>query len=149
MREMPTAAKLVAAICFLGVGAVAAWFLWGHLPDGYRPRYFIPVCAGLGAVVGWRVMGRMVGYSLGNAALNGLATSIALVFWALLLFALREMLMRATHKRYGGLTDALTNIIVILYDEVALLLAPDVVLALVVGGMLGGVVTELASRRWP
>ncbi len=149
MREMPTAAKLVGAICFAAVGALAAAALAPTLPDQFRAQWFVPVNAAIGALVGWRVMGRSVGDGIRRAMISGLGSATWLLFWALVVFSLREMLIRSLDRRYGNPTDALTNVVVILEEFFRMAMVPEVVIILVVGGLIGGLMCELADRRWP
>ncbi len=146
---MPTAAKLVGAICFALVGALAAAALAPVLPDQFRAQWFVPANAAIGALVGWRVMGRAVGEGMRRALFAGLGTSAWLLFWALVIFSLREMLMRSLDRRYGNPTDALTNVIAIFEQFFRMAMIPEVVVILLAGGLIGGLLSELADRRWP
>ena len=78
----------------------------------------------------------------------GLTTVVAIVFWCLLVFAGEEMLDRSMNLRYDGPMKALGEGAKLMLEYGALLLQPDVVIWLVIGGLFGGWVTELTARNW-
>jgi len=90
-----------------------------------------------------------VGEGMRRALFAGLGTSAWLLFWALVIFSLREMLMRSLDRRYGNPTDALTNVIAIFEQFFRMAMIPEVVVILLAGGLIGGLLSELADRRWP
>lgn len=148
MRAMPTAAKLVAALAFAAVAYVVAGLYEPALDIGQRGRYFLPASGVLGLFVGWFIMGRNVGASYAGAASRGIATSVWLVFWAAFWFSGYEMILRALDKRYREVTQALGSMLEIGYYYVKLAISLEVVGALVIGGMIGGMLSEFAHRRW-
>jgi len=148
MREMPTGAKLVGAVCFAALGFLTALLFLPHIPDGQRGQWFAPSSAGLGAVVGWMVMGRLVGGDYKAAARAGLGTAGWLFFWGLLVFSLRVMLIRSYGQWYKNPMDALTSLYGIGADYGLMAMRIEVLGPLIVGGMCAGVITEFASRRW-
>ncbi|MCC6008846.1 MAG: TrgA family protein [Rhodobacteraceae bacterium] len=145
---MPTAAKLVAAICLAVLGFAGASLFYTFLPEGTRATYFAPVSAGLGAVTGWRVLGGGVGRGLGPATGTGLRAAITLFVLALVVFSIREMLIRATRRHFGGLVDALTGTFDSIRDYALLSLDPRFWALMLLGGALAGLLAELANRRW-
>jgi hypothetical protein len=145
---MPTAAKLVAAICFAAIGWLAAN---AHIPAlGENAAYglFREITAVIGALVGWLVMGGLVGQNYGEAAGSGLRTSVTLVFFALLVFSTYGMLQNASKMVYDGPMDAVLAIFQLMMENGREMLTVGVLTLLIGGGMLGGVVTEWSSRRW-
>lgn len=145
---MPTAAKLMAGICFAILGFVAAAAYAPGLPDGFRIGDFLPLTAVLGFFVGWFVMGPAVGVDLVGAAGRGLSTMVWFLFWALIAYSLHEMILRALDKRYRHPMDALTGAIEIGYFFFKIALTIEVMGILIIGGMISGVVAEMANRRW-
>lgn len=145
---MPTAARLLAAIGFLLIGYFGAEVVKPHMPEGTQFGAFSFVCAGIGLLTGWIVMGGLVGEGMVRAAGYGVRVSVTLVFWALLLFAIYEMLRRATKMRYDGPMEALTAVFGIGLEYGRYLLAPDVLAVLLGGGVLVGMLSEWAARRW-
>ncbi len=145
---MPTAAKLVAAVFFAIVGWLAAN---AHIPAlGENAAYgaFREISAGIGLLVGWRVMGNLVGQGYGEAAGSGLRTSATLVFFALLGFSTYHMILQSTKMVYDGPMDAVLGIFQYMMENGRAMLTKGVLGVLVLGGVLGGMATEWASRKW-
>ncbi|NOX41344.1 MAG: TrgA family protein [Alphaproteobacteria bacterium] len=148
MRAMPTGAKLVAGISVALVAFGAATLFLPALNSPSPPRWFASANAALGFVVGWRILGRMVGGSYRAAMSAGTGTSVWLFSWALLMFSLREMILRSLDKRYRTPTEALGNVVEIALYYAKLALSVEVVSALLLGGMIAGLLAEFANRRW-
>ncbi len=144
---MPTLAKLVAAVAFCAVAWVAAWFYRAGMPPGAQAGWLAPVAAAIGAVIGWFVMGRLVGEGYRAALGSGLRTSVTLVVWCLLVFDTALMLRKAVRMRYDGPMEAVTDIFRLSLDSAQLLLLPGVLATLLLGGLAGGVAAEAARRR--
>lgn len=146
--QMPTAAKLVAALAFAGVGYATAQVFLPEVPKGMHAPWIREMSALLGLVVGWIVMGRSVGAGMYLAAMRGIYTSLLLLFWALVEFSGREMVLRALDKRYDRVMEAVTGTLDIAYWFFQLSLFPAFWLTLLGGGLLAGMVTEFANRHW-
>lgn len=146
---MPTAAKLVAAIAFALLGFLGAELIKPLMPEGTQYGFFAEVCAGIGALCGWRVMGTLIGRTYRAAVESGLRTMLNLVFWSVLLLAIYDMVLQSMKMRYDGPVEAIQAIFSISLDYLRIMVDPGVIATLILGGILGGVVTEWASRRWP
>ena len=145
---MPTAAKLVAALAVALVGALAALAFTPHLPGETVPSLFVPICAGLGALTGWRVVGPLAGRGWQFAAATGLRGVFVLLLLALALFSVREMLLRAMDLRYRGVMDALLGVFDIAWHHMLDMADPLFAGTVVLGGLLAGFLAEWAARRW-
>lgn len=145
---MPTAARLVAAIIFAGVAFLAANVYVPLLPAGTQTGWFAAVSAGFGAVVGWMVMGALAGRGTTAAMGYGVRTSVTIVFWVGLFLSIREMILRSMNLRYDGPMEAVIGTFDIAIDYGRLMVDPQLLAVLGLGGLLGGLVTEFASRRW-
>ena len=146
---MPTAAKIVAAICFAIFGAVAAEMVKPALPEGTQFGLFVPICAFIGLLNGWLVMGVLAGRGYRDAMGSGVRTSITIVIWALLVFSIYEMILRSMHvNRYDGPMEALTAAFGLMLDYGRLLLTPAILGTFLVGGLISGAITEWANKRW-
>lgn len=145
---MPTAAKLVAAIGFAILGYVAAELVKTHMPPGTQFGVFSLVCGAIGLLCGWLVMGNLAGDGWVKASGYGIRVSATLVFWALLLFSIYEMIRRATKLRYDGPMEAITAVFAIGIDYGRVLVVPDVLAVLLIGGAVIGTVVEWSARRW-
>lgn len=145
---MPTGAKAMAAISFAIVGWLIANAYVPNMPEAQTVGRFREMTGLLGAIVGWRIMGPSVGKSYLEAIGAGWKTVIVLVFFALLLFGIYEMLQQSVKMRYDGPLDAIIDIFRRMMDRSQALLAVNVLLVMVVGGGVAGILTENANRRW-
>ena len=145
---MPTAAKIVAAFCFAFFGAIAATAVKPVMPEGTQFGYFIPISAGIGLLNGWFLMGRLSGHGYRDAMGSGVRTAITIVIWALIVFSIYQMIIRSMQLRYDGPMEAVTAAFGIMLDYGRLLLDPAVLGTFLVGGLIGGAVTEWARKRW-
>lgn len=148
MGEMPTGAKAAGAVTFAILAFGAATLLLPHLPQSDRGRWFALANAGVGAYIGWRVMGRMVGGDYRAAARAGIYTSVWLLLWSVSLFSVRLMAIRSMQGWYHSATDALTGVVAVAIGYFQMSLKVEVVGVLLLGGMAAGVVTEFVSRHW-
>lgn len=147
--QMPTGAKAIAALSFAIVGWVTTNAYVPHMPDAGAAGMMREYAALIGGVVGWRVMGPAVGKGYLEAAAAGLKTVVVLVFFALLFKGLGEMLRESTRMRYDGPLEALIDVFVRMMDRAPPLATLDVMMAMVIGGIIAGMISEKASRRWP
>ena len=145
---MPTAAKLIAALCFSCVGWLAAN---AHIPAlGPSANYgaFREICAMLGLIIGWRVMGTRVGKGYYDAMGSGLVSSVALAFFALLGFSTYMMVLQSTKMVYDGPMDAVLGAFQYMMDNARAMMTVGVLGILIIGGALGGYLSEWTARRW-
>jgi len=145
---MPTAAKLVAALCLAAVGVFAAGTVAGHLPEGMRAGYLWAIAAGAGLLTGWRVLGPDARGTLLAAVSAGLRATVIMVLIVLAIVSFVEMIHRSLQRHYDGPVHALQSMFGLMLDNGALLLHPDVVGLLLVGGMLAGGLAHRAARSW-
>ncbi|MGB3177556.1 MAG: TrgA family protein [Albidovulum sp.] len=145
---MPTASKLFAAFAFALLAFFAAEVFKPHMPEGTQFGYFSFVSALIGLVAGWRVMGPEAGQGNWMAVNSGIKTSACTVGLALLIFSTYEMLHLAFRPAYKGPMEAVVGIFDLGVDYFRTLLAWDVLAVLIVGGALGGLLSEWAARRW-
>ena len=144
---MPTAPKLVSFVLFALLGYFAAVTFGHQMPEGASLGYLPEYSAGIGAVVGWFVMGRSTGRGTSSAIGSGIKTSLLTVFWVLLVFSIYLMIKKSTHMMYDGPMEAVLAIFDIMVKYGTFALTPEVLGTLAVGGMLGGVLAEWVSRR--
>ncbi len=145
---MPTTAGLVAAIFFAALGWFCADLIKPLLPEATAVGLFSPVSAAFGAVIGWVFAGRRLYAGLGRGFGIGLTTSALLAFWVLLSFSGYEMLRFSMRMRYDGPIEALQDMFRIMVDYAWLVTTPSVIGTLVIGGLIGGWLTEQAAKRW-
>lgn len=145
---MPTAAKLVAAVLFAIVGGLAAHLFIPALPQGMAVGYFREISAAIGFVCGWLIMGRAAGRGMSAAINSGIVTSVALLFWCMLGFSIFLMVKKSTRMMYDGPMDALLGIFDMMIEYGALLVQPATPVTLLVGGVIAGLLTEAAGKKW-
>lgn len=145
---MPTAARLIAAISLGAVAFFVSFMVMPLLPEGTDFGYFVHVNTTLGLLSGWIFMGRRAGRGVVPAINNGLTGMAVMVLWALFIQGAWEMFRLAMRHRYDGPFEALSAIFVIALEYFFVIAVPGVMLALVAGGVLAGLVTENAARRW-
>jgi hypothetical protein len=146
---MPTAAKLFAAFAFGLVGFFAAEVMKPSFPEGMNLGWFPVICGLIGIYVGWSVVGGNAGRGLYRAMATGLRASATIVFWALVVFSVYEMLSRSIDRRYNGVMEAVLGTFELAYGYGALLMTSYMTLVvLVAGGVLGGMFSDWAARRW-
>lgn len=145
---MPTAAKLFAAAAFAVVAFFAAETFKPAMPDGTAFGFYSAVCALIGALCGWLVMGNLVGHGYMRAGGFGIRTSVTVLFFSVLVFSIYEMVQQSMKLRYNGPVDALQGMFMIALDYVKMMGRPDFLIVLLVGGYLGGMFAEWADERW-
>jgi hypothetical protein len=145
---MPTGAKAMAALSFAVVGWLTANAYVPNMPVPTAVGFFRELTAALGAIVGWRVMGNSVGKGYVGAVGSGWKTMIVMVFFALLLFAVYEMLQLSVKMRYDGPMEAVLDVFHRMWERSVPLMSVGVLGVMAVGGGIAGLLTENASRRW-
>jgi hypothetical protein len=145
---MPTGAKGIAALSFAVVGWLIANAYVPNMPEVSRVGYFRELVGVLGAIIGWRVMGNSVGKGYVGAVGSGWKTVLVLVFFALLLFGIYEMLLLSVRMRYDGPLEAILDVFRRMMERSVPLLSGSVLAAMGIGGAIAGILTENASRRW-
>lgn len=145
---MPTTAKLVAAVIFAIVGGLAAHFFAQVLPEGSYLGYFREITAGIGLLCGWLIMGRSTGKGMVQAINVGVVTSVMLLFWSMLGFSIYLMVKKSTRMMYDGPMEAVLGIFDLMIEYGALLVHPMTPATLLIGGVIGGMLTEIAARKW-
>jgi hypothetical protein len=154
---MPTAAKLVAAVVFALIAAMAvqAYLPLLHRPDGTTYTMPVPegvsyaVAVGLGLVIGWQVMGSNTGRSWAEAVSLGWGTVIVLMIAALLALSVTLMIQRSMRMLYKGPMEALLGVFDLMLKYGLVMLDLRFLGLLALGGAAGGVLAEFAGRRWP
>lgn len=145
---MPTASKLAAAVAFALVAFLTLQTLVPHLPEGTQLGYAREISAAIGFLVGWLILGRATGRGYRDAVNSGLVTAVAVVFWALLSFSIYLMIRKSMRMMYDGPMEAVLGVFELMLEYGRTMLVPDVLGVLLVGGVLGGLFAEWASKQW-
>ncbi|MDF1718196.1 MAG: TrgA family protein [Antarcticimicrobium sp.] len=145
---MPTAARLIAALCLAVVAFAVSVQVMPQMPEGMDFGYFVPVNIGIGLVCGWVVMGRYRSQGVVGALNNGLAGVAVLVFWGLVVQGGNEMFRLAMDRRFHGPVDAIYAVFELSVGYAQYLLTPGIVATVLIGGLLSGLMTRLAGMLW-
>ena len=145
---MPTAAKLVAAFSFALLALVTCAVLEGTLPASKRIGNAYEVAAACAALVGWFVSGAAQRGSYAEAAATGLRTATTAVIATLTVLSVGTMWTIAMRGFYRGPMEAVLDILAQFVDFATFLLPVMVLGTLFFGGMIAGMATEWAGRRW-
>lgn len=145
---MPTAAKLVAAFIFAVCGYMVSELVRAELPEGQKLGWLVQVCVFVPMVVGWRVMGKLVGNNYGVSMNNGLYGIVVSTVSVTFIFAVALMIKKSRRLQYDGPMEALVDVFAIMLEYGLLLLNPFVLIVLVGGGFLAGLASEWAHRRF-
>jgi hypothetical protein len=145
---MPDGARLTAALCLALLAFIVSGMVPPLFPEGMDFGYFTYVNMALGVLTGWIVMGKRAGRGVTSAINNGLTGAAVLLFWAVFVQAVNEMVSLAMRNRYGGPFDAIMAIFEIGFDFARTVAVPGILLTLLAGGVLTGLLTEFAWRKW-
>jgi hypothetical protein len=145
---MPNAARLVAAACLALLAFILSGLIMPLMPEGTGFGYFTHVNVVLGVLVGWIVMGKRAGRGTTPGINNGLTGVATLLFWGLFVQGTYEMVRQAMRNRFDGPFEAILAIFEIAADYGIILITPTIIATVLVGGVLSGLATEFAWRRW-
>jgi hypothetical protein len=146
---MPTAAKLIAALAFAALGYILAELYKPLAPAGLRFGFFSEISALLGLAAGWLVMGKLAGRGYWRAWGGGVRTAAVMVVWAIIGFALFEMVRRGADGRYGpSLAKTLTAGATLMVDFARTAMELNFLATMAIGGAVAGIITEWAKRNW-
>ena len=145
---MPTMGRLVGAILF---GALA-WYTTNLIvplfPEGTNLGLFQELNTFFGLVAGWTVAGPRAGTGYIASISYGLTTLVAMVVMALFFNSFVVMIERSLRLRYDGPGEAVTDVFALFMEHGLMILTPEIITTLLVGGLVGGFVTEVFGRRF-
>ncbi len=145
---MPTAAKLVAGVVFAAIGYAIFVSMVVVYADDRVPDYLLPLCLGVGLVVGWQICGKNA-LGLMSGIGNGYTAIVAQCFIILFALSFITMLQRSLRSRYDGPTDAMIDSFTLLAEYGFKFATPEIGMIMAVGGFVGGALAGLAGRRFP
>ena len=145
---MPTAGKLIGAICFAALAYFITDLIKPLLSEGTQVGWFSPINGLIGLAMGWTIMGKGAGHTYRQAFGYGLTTFAATVFWGLVVWAGYEMLRRSTRLLYDGAVDALQDMALLALEYAQLIAVREVVLPAIIGAIFCAWLTEFFARRW-
>ncbi len=145
---MPTISRLIAAVFFGATAFLTAEAFKLGMPEDTQYGFFNLLCAVIGLMCGWMVMGALTGKGYKAAAGFGLRTAITFTVWSLLACSIVLMVRKAFKKRYDTPMEAIVDIFALGLENGLRLFTPEVLSVLVIGGILGGLSAEWAKKRW-
>jgi hypothetical protein len=145
---MPTASKLVAALLFGALAFFVSDLVKPLLEEGTQVGLFSLVNTLVGVLMGWRISGARVGYSMQASLGYGITTVAATVFWCLFIWAGYLMVESSMRLRYDGPMEALQDMGAMMIEFAGTMATPTVIGSLIVGGLFFGWLTEQVSRRY-
>ena len=146
---MPTAGRLIGAICFAALGAYLGLLALPYFEDGQVPSYWFPLCAGAGLWSGWVVVGKRAGLGYSSGIGNGLTGVATTIFWILFAISSADMIKKSFRKSYDDPLEAIVNIFELGLEHAIRLGQSEVVVTALVGGVVAGLITEFFARRYP
>ena len=145
---MPTATKMFSAMFFAALSGLAAHLFIAVLPEGTQTARFREVAGAIGFLCGWLILGPSTGRGMVESINRGILTSVAALFWSILVLSIYLMVRKSTRMMYDGPMDAVVGILEMMLDYGILLKHPATPGVLLVGGVVGGWMAEIIGRRW-
>lgn len=145
---MPTAGKLIGAICFAALAYFITDLIKPLLSEGTQVGLFSPINGLVGLAMGWVIMGRGAGNTYRQAFGYVLTTLAAITFWGTIVWSGYEMLKRSTRLRYDGPMEGLQDMAQLMIEYGMLIAVQSVVIPAIVGALFCAWLTEFFARRW-
>ncbi len=145
---MPTMGRLVGAILFAGLAWYTSLLIIPLFPVGTNLGLFQEVNTFFGLIAGWTVAGPRAGLGYVAAFSYGLTALVAMVVMALFFNSSVVMVEQSLRKRYDGPGEAVTDVFQMFVDHAIMMATPEIIGRLLIGGIVGGLVTEFFGRRF-
>lgn len=145
---MPTGGKLIAALTFAALAYFLSDLVKPLLPEGTQVGMLSTINALVGAVMGWKVMGKGAGRTYRQSLGYGFTTLAVTFFWSLLIWSAHVMLQNSVRLRYDGPVEALQEMAVQFMDYARLVADQSVLVPALVGVIFVSWLTEFFARRW-
>lgn len=145
---MPTRGRLVGAILFAGLAWYTSLLIIPLFPVGTNLGLFQEVNTFFGLIAGWTVAGSRAGLGYVAAFSYGLTALVAMVVMALFFNSSVVMVEQSLRKRYDGPGEAVTDVFQMFVDHAIMMATPEIIGTLLIGGIVGGLVTEFFGRRF-
>lgn len=145
---MPTMGRMIGAILFGALAWYTSTLIAPLFPEGTNLGYFQEVNTFFGLFAGWTVAGPRAGLGYTAAFSYGITAMVAMVVMALFFNSSVVMIERSLRKRYDGPGEAVSDVFALFIEHGFLMSTPQIIGTLVVGGIIGGLVTEFFGRRF-
>ena len=145
---MPTMGRLVGAILFAGLAWYTSLLIIPLFPVETNLGLFQEVNTFFGLIAGWTVAGPRAGLGYVAAFSYGLTALVAMVVMALLFNSSVVRVEQSLRKRYDGPGEAVTDVFQMFVDHAIMMATPEIIGTLLIGGIVGGLVTEFFGQRF-
>jgi len=145
---MPTMGRLIGAVLFGALAWYTTTLIIPLFPEGTNLGLFQEVNAVFGLIAGWTIAGPRAGTGYVASLSYGLTTLVGMVVMAVFFNSFVVMIERSLRKRYDGPGEAVTDVFELFIEHGMMLLTPEILGTLLVGGLIGGVLTEAVGRRF-
>ena len=150
---MPTAARIVAAVCIAFIAWVVSGLIKQAMPEEPSFGLFVPICVGVGAACGWIILGRRADrgrLGFANAIGVGLSAMAMTVFWVLLFISSYESFTIAVQRTFHDPMKVIYNLYPIGLEHLQTMASDtDIIVWLVAGGAITGILAHMAGQKWP
>lgn len=145
---MPTMGRLIGAILFGALAWYTTLLIVPLFPEGTNLGLFQEVNTFFGLFAGWTVAGPRAGTGFVASFSYGLTALVSMVVTALFFNSFVLMIDRSLNKRYDGPGEAVTDVFALFVDHGLMISTPEIITTLLVGGIVGGLLTEAVGRRF-
>ncbi|MDC1228715.1 TrgA family protein [Octadecabacter sp.] len=145
---MPTMGRLVGAILFAGLAWYTSLLIIPLFPVGTNLGLFQEVNTFFGLIAGWTVAGPRAGLGYVAGFSYGLTALVAMVVMALFFNSSVVIVEQSLRKRYDGPGEAVTDVFQMFVGHAIMMATPEIIGTLLIGGIVGGLVTEFFGRRF-
>lgn len=145
---MPTMGRLVGAILFGALAWYTSLLIVPQFPENAPLGLFQEVNTFFGLVAGWTVAGPRAGLGYVASFSYGLTAWVAMVVMALFFNSSVVMIEQSLRKRYDGPGEAVTDVFQMFVDHGLMMATPEIIGTLVIGGIVGGLITEFFGQRF-
>lgn len=146
-RRLPTFAGLVAAVLLAALGVGVSELTRPYFDEGMPLTWLHPVAALMGIIVGWFFTGPKLQKGTGSPVAIGLTSSVVQALLTMFVFASDLMLERAFRNSYRTVMEAVAGVFEGMMDYGEKVIQPDVVIAILLGGVVIGWITNWVARR--
>ena len=145
---MPTASKLVAGLCLAVMALVISQLVRPLWPEGTDFHNFDYWNALIGFLCGWILLGPRTGRGFAASISNGTTAAVMVVIWGVFVYATEEMVDRSFRRFYDSPFEAVAAIFELALEFGARIFQAEIILAVLAGGVISGLIAEIAGRRW-
>jgi len=145
---MPTFGRLIGAIMFGALAWYTTLLIIPLFPDEIALGWFQQVNTFFGLLAGWRVAGPRAGSGYYASLGYGLTAMFGMLFMALFTNSFVVMIEKSLQRIYDGPVEAVIDVFQLVIEHGQIMISVDVIGTLIIGALIGGIVTEFFGRRF-